>query len=113
MNEQSSLLVENEKMANRLAARVMQITFLILTLVLALNIVGIFEVDMRNMIFAYVTGGILLLLPSFLVFKMKFELGYVKYLTVSGAVAFVTMLCMILTYHVVALYVFPIAIASL
>lgn len=113
MNEQSSLLVENEKMANRLAARVMQITFLILTLVLALNIVGIFKVDMRNMIFAYVTGGILLLLPSFLVFKMKFELGYVKYLTVSGAVAFVTMLCMILTYHVVALYVFPIAIASL
>ena len=113
MGKQSGLLVESERQANKLAAQVMQMTFLFLTLVLILNVVGVFSVDKRNMYFVYAIGGVILLIPSFLVMKMRSEASYIKYMTVSGAVLFIVLLSMILTYHVVALYVFPIAIASL
>ena len=37
----------------------------------------------------------------------------VKYLVIIGAVSFVTLLSITLTYHVVVIYVYPIAISSL
>jgi len=113
MAAQSGFLVENERQANKLAAQVMQVTFLVFTLVFILDIVGVFVVDIGIMAFAYITGSILLLIPSFIVLKLKSEASYVKYLTVIGTVIFVTMLSITLTYHVVVIYVYPIAIASL
>ena len=113
MGAQSGVLMENEKQANKLAAQVMQITFLVFTLVFILDIVGVFVVDLGIMTFAYISGSILLLVPSLFVMKLKIEAGYIKYLTVIGAVIFVTMLSITLTYHVVVIYVYPIAIASL
>ena len=113
MGAQSGVLMENEKQANKLAAQVMQITFLVFTLVFILDIVGVFVVDLGIMTFAYISGSILLLVPSLFVAKLKIEAGYIKYLTVIGAVIFVTMLSITLTYHVVVIYVYPIAIASL
>ena len=113
MAAKSGFLVENERQANKLAAQVMQVTFLVFTLVFILDIVGVFVVDIGIMAFAYITGSVLLLIPSVIVLKLKSEASYVKYLTVIGAVIFVTMLSITLTFHVVVIYVYPIAIASL
>ncbi len=113
MKGTSVILMENEKMANKLAAQVMQISFIFLTMAYVLNIVGVFEVPFGIMTIAYVSGGILLLTPSFIVMKQKKECSYIKYLTVIGSVIFVSMLSVTLSYHVVVLYVYPIAIASL
>ncbi|MBQ8315340.1 MAG: hypothetical protein IJX95_06320 [Lachnospiraceae bacterium] len=113
MVEKNSFLTEHEKQANKLAAQVMQFTFLFLTLVMILNLVGVFTVDKVVMTIAYVVGSIVLIIPSFLIMKFQFNTGVVKYLVVTGAVIFVTLLCMTLTRHVVVFYVYPIAISSL
>lgn len=110
---QNGLLNENEKQANKIVAKVMRITFLIFSLVYLLDWVGIFIVDITIMTIAYFCGGILLLLPTLLVNVLKREHGCIKYVNVACATIFVTLLSITLTYHVVALYVYSIAIASL
>lgn len=113
MAEKNTFLTEHEKQANKLAAQVMQITFLFFTFTYILNIIGVFKVDKVIMTFAYIMGSIVLVIPSFLIMKFKLNSSFVKYLVVIGAVSFVTLLSVTLTYHVVVIYVYPIAIASL
>lgn len=112
MSEKNTFLVEHEKQANRLAAQVMQITFLFFTFAYVLNLIGIFKVDKLIMTVSYVVGSVMLIIPSLLILKFKINSTVVKYIVVVGAVSFVTLLSITLTYHVVVIYVYPIAIAS-
>lgn len=108
------MLKGNESSANLAAAKVMRISAIVLTAVLILNIVGIFIVDMTQMIIAYITGMFLLLVPTVIVNAMKKSSeGFVKYIIVSCAIIFTGILTVILPKHVVLLYVYPIAISSL
>ena len=107
------ILIENEKQANAVVAKVMRITFLIFTLIYLLNCIGIFVINFRTMTASYIGSAVLLLVPTLLVNIMKQEKAYIKYLNVAVAAIFVTLLSITLTYHVVVLYVYPIAIASL
>ena len=109
----NDMLAENEKQANAVAAKVMRVTFIIFTLIYILDIVGIFTVDLGTMTFAYVLGGVLLFIPTVLVNVLKMDGPYIKYVNVFCSAVFVTMLSITLTYHVVVIYVFAIAIASL
>ncbi len=111
--EENGILKENEKQANRVVAKVMRITFLIFTLIYALDIIGIFTVKLGIMTAAYIGGAVFLLMPTLFTNVFKLEKGYIKYLNVIFSILFVTLLCMTLTYHVVVIYVYPIAIASL
>lgn len=113
MSEKNTFLAQQEKQANKLAAQVMQITFLFFTFAYILNHTGIFKVDKGIMTIAYITGSIMLIIPSLLILKFKLNSSFVKYIVVTGAVSFVTFLSITLTYHVVVIYVYPIAIASL
>ena len=108
-----SLLKQNEKEANLIVAKVMRISFIIFTLIFILNVIGIFEVKPAVMTFAYIGGSILLLLPTLLCNFLKVEHWIVKYINVLCAAVFITLLSITLTWHVVAMYVYPIAIASL
>ncbi len=110
---ENGLLRENEVQANKVVAKVMRVTFVIFTLIYILDIVGIFTVDFGIMTIAYIGGSALLLLPTLLVNILKKNDGYVKYVNVIAATIFVTLLSITLTYHVVVLYVYSIAIASL
>ena len=113
MEEKNGVLIQNEKQANRAVAKVMRITFLIFTLVYLLNVFGIFVVDMGIMTLAYVAGSVLLWVPTLLVSVGKQQKSYVKYVLILCAVAFVTIAASTLGYHVVLLYIYAIAIASL
>ncbi len=113
MKERNSFLIEQERQANRLAAQVMQITFLFFTLTYVLNLIDVFKVDKIIMSIAYVVGSVVLIIPSLLILKFKINSHFVKSIVVLGAVSFVTILSVTLTWHVVAIYVYPIAIASL
>lgn len=104
---------ENEKQANKLAAKVMRITFIVFTLIYLLDVTGIFTVKLMIMTVAYVGGSILLLLPTVLVNGLKREDSYIKYVNVCCAALFVALLCATVAFHVVAVYIYPIAIASL
>lgn len=54
-----------------------------------------------------------MLLPPVLILGCKRQDGYLKYLNVVSATAIVMLLSITLAWHVVAFYIFPIAIASL
>ena len=110
---ENRLLMENEKQANRVVAKVMRVTFFIFTLVYLLDLVGIFTVDFGIMTVAYIGGSIMLLVPTLLVNVCKLGSRWVKYVNVTASAVFVTLLSITLTYHVVVIYVYPIAIASL
>lgn len=112
MNE-NSMLRKNEKEANLVVAKVMRITFVIFSLVYVLNVVGVFIIDKTIMTLAYIGGGILLWIPTIMVSFLKIEKGFVKYICVVWSAVFVMLLSTTLTYHVVVIYVYPIAIASL
>ncbi len=113
MEERSGVLIQNERQANRAVAKVMRITFLIFSLVYLLNVVGIFVVDMGIMTLAYVAGSIFLWMPTLIVNVGKQQKGYVKYVLILCAILFVTISASTLGYHVVILYIYAIAIASL
>ena len=113
LGENMSLLMKNEEEANLLVAKVMRITFIIFTLIYLLNVIGLFTVDKAIMTYAYIGGAVLLFLPTIIVNVFKKEGKGIKYISVTCAAAFVTLLSITLTYHVVAIYVYPIAIASL
>lgn len=108
------LLNENEASANLAAAKVMRISIIVLTVVLILNIVGIFIVDMTQMVIAYIAGAVLLAIPTLLTNAMK-KSGevYTKYVCVTCAVIFTGILTVIMPKHSILLYVYPIAISSL
>ena len=107
------ILLENEKQANKTVAKVMGITFCIFTMVYLLNVLGVFIIKDGIMIPAYICSSVLLLLPMILTYLLKVENKYVKYVNVCSSVLFVMLISTTLTYHVVVLYVYPIAIASL
>lgn len=113
MGSKSGVLVQNEKQANKAVAKVMRITFIIFTLVYILNVLGIFIVDMKIMTTAYVLGSVLLWVPTILVNVAKQDGSYVKYALTICAVIFITIVTSTLGYHVVLLYIYAIAIASL
>ena len=112
MTEQK-ILIENEKQANHVAAKVMRIMFLIFTCIYILDLIDIFVVNLTIMTIAYIGSGVLLLLPTLLVDMFKWDNDYIKYINVIAAAIFTTLLSITLTYHVVVIYVYPIAIASL
>ena len=113
MTEENSILMDNEKQANRIVAKVMGTTFVIFTLIYLLNVWGVFEIRAWVMNTAYFGSCVILLFPTLFTFILKVEKPYVKYINVIGAALFVTLLSVTLTYHVVVIYVYPIAIASL
>ena len=108
------LLTENERSANLAVAKVMRISMAVLTVVFILNVLGIFIVEMSQMIVAYLAGMAMLVIPTILcnVLKKTGE-AYVKYVCTSCGVLFTSVLAAILPKHAILLYVYPIAISSL
>lgn len=109
----NSMLSKNETEANGIAAKVMRITFLIFSFVFVLNILGIFKIDGKTMAVCYVTGSVILWLPTVFTWFGSGSAAYLKYVIVVCASVFVLLLSATLTYHVTILYVYGIAIASL
>lgn len=107
------LLKENERGANRAAAKVMLITILVYSVVLVLDIVGIFVIELGTMIAAFAMGCVMLVIPGVIVFGFKRTDPWVKYVIVACAAVFTVIVSVYLSWHAVLLYVYPIAIASL
>lgn len=107
------LLRENERSANLAAAKVMRITILVFALVVLLDILGIFIIDLGTMFTAFGISTALLLIPTLTVCFAKQSGTWVKYLIVLCSVLFTVIVAVTMSWHAVLLYVYPIAIASL
>ncbi len=73
----NGILQENEKTANKIAAKVMRVTFLVFTLIYLLNIFHVFTVDEPVMTIAYIGGSILLFLPTVFTNVLKWEKEFI------------------------------------
>ena len=111
--KQNGMLVRNEIEANRFAAKVMLASVLFVTLFLILKLFGMFVVSLETMTLALSLSTLFLLIPSFIVFILKRQDGWVKYAIVTSAVMAVFMVFSILSHNVILLYSYPVAIASL
>lgn len=109
----SRIIKRNEEDANRTAANVMLLTFAIFTVIYILNVAGIFIIDRPVMTAAYFISAVLLLLPKLLNKLCGTSAKYLKYLYVMFADLFLLVITSTLTYHVVVVYAYPIAIAGL
>lgn len=107
------LLRENERSASIAAAKVMRITILVFALVVLLDILGIFVIDLGTMFTAFGISTALLLIPTVTVRVAKQGGTWVKYVIVLCAVLFTVIVTVTMSWHAVLLYVYPIALASL
>ena len=107
------LLRENERSASIAAAKVMRITILVFALVVVLDILGIFVIDLGTMFAAFGISTALLLIPTPVIRMAKQGAGWVKYVIVLCAVLFTVIVTLTMSWHAVLLFVYPIAIASL
>lgn len=109
----NALLTNNEVEANRFVSKVMRVTTIFFSLVLLLNIVGIFKIDFSIIIPAFILGVICLWIPTILINVLKIQKSYVKYATVICSVFFTSICAYALSFHAVLLYVYPIALSSI
>jgi len=107
------LLEENERSANKAAAKVMRVTAVIFSVALILDILGIFTVKLGVMIGSFVIGTIFLLIPTLIVNVVRSEGRWVKYVITTCAALFILIISTTLSFHAVLVYIYPIAIASL
>lgn len=109
----NGIIEQNEKEANIFVAKAMRITAALLTLIMILNIVGIFIIDMKAMIVGYIIGMIILLIPTVLVNILKVEHPVLKYVFVTIAALFVAIMIITLNWHAIVIFIFAIGIASM
>lgn len=106
------IIKRNEKDANIVVAKIFFITFLLFTVVFLLNVLGVFVIYQPAMILAYVSSSILLLSPLLINKLVPTSSKYLKYIYVSFAALFILIVSTTLTYHVVLVYAYPIALAG-
>ncbi len=104
---------KNEIDANIIVANVMTITFIFFTFVYILNLLGIFIIDALPMNIAYFTGSVFLLLPKLINKAAGTQSSKLKYIYVSLSAAYLLVIISVLTFHVVLMYIYPIAIAGI
>ena len=80
------LLRENERSASIAAAKVMRITILVFALVVVLDILGIFVIDLGTMFAAFGISTALLLIPTPVIRMAKQGAGWVKYVILARSV---------------------------
>ncbi|MDD6036849.1 MAG: methyl-accepting chemotaxis protein [Lachnospiraceae bacterium] len=109
----NGVLMKNEQEANKVVAKVMRVTFLIFTLIYGLNIAGVFVVDNTIMTIAYIFGSVFLWLPTVFGRIGNGTAGCIKYLNMLCASLFILLATVTLTFHVIVIYVYAIAISCL
>ena len=112
MSVKRDVFVDNEVEANKVAAKIIWVTFIIYTVMYLMNVVGIFIVPHFLMTMAYVLGSVVLMIPYVMVKKFDNHSWYVKYIFVFAAALFIALTNAILAFHIVAMFCYPVLIAT-
>ena len=104
---------KNEIEANLLVAKIMRITCLFLLLCLTLDYAGVFTVNKVDMTVAMSIGIITLLIPTLIINVLKREDAWVKYACIFCSILMISILEVILSYHVVLMFLYPTALCSI
>lgn len=113
MNEGKSIIRQNETTSNRVVAKTMRVSAAAMVLVFILNMVGIFTIETNVMLIATIITIILLLIPTLMVNVLKLDAPYLKWIFVSIAIIFESILIITLNWHAIVLFIFAIGIATM
>lgn len=109
----NKIINQNEKDANIMTGKVMGLTFVMFTFIYILNLLGIFIIDQTAMTVAYFISAALLLSPLLINKIFDPSSKWIKYLYVMLTDLFLFVVTTTLTYHVVLIYAYPIALAGM
>lgn len=107
-----NILARNEEDANIKVAKVMRLSVIVFVLVFVLNLFGVFKIEKPIMASAFITGSLLLIVPTVLNYFCNKENPVLKYIYVTIACLFIFLLITLMTFHVVVLYCYPIVLAG-
>ncbi|MDO5382224.1 MAG: HD domain-containing protein [Eubacteriales bacterium] len=107
------VISDNEKFANEKSAKVLRITFYVLSAIYILDLLNIFIIDIEVMTITYAIGSALLWIPTFLNMVFHSEGSFLKYVYIIDLCIFIGVLSTTLTYHIIIIYVLPMAVAVL
>lgn len=113
MDNSISILRKNEREANLFAAQIMRITTIFLIAVYFLNYFRVFIIPKNIMLMTISCGIIILLVPTLLVNILKLQNKYIKYVIGICTIITVAILNITLSFHVVIIFLYPIAIAGM
>jgi len=109
----NNLLIKNEFETNKLCAKIMLASIGFLVVVYLMQILKIFLSDLFQVGIAFSIAAILLLIPAVLVFVLKKENYWIKYLIVTNAALTVAIINIFLSKDVVVLWIYAVTLASL
>ncbi len=107
------ILRQNEYSANKSAAKVMRISVALYTFIFVLDILDVFVIPIHIMAVSFALSALFLYIPTIILYIFKKNGPWLKYVTTICAVMFTTIAASIMSFHVIPLYVYPIAISSL
>lgn len=113
MLQETLIVRQNEAEANRTVANVLLATLCIFTVILILNLCKVFIIDQVLMLVAYGISALLLLSPQVLNRLVDPSNPGLKFIYIVLTNLFLFVIESTLSFHVVVVYAYPIAIASL
>lgn len=113
MLQETLIVRQNEAEANRTVANVLLASFCIFTVILVLNLCKVFIIDQTVMLAAYGISALLLLSPQVLNRVVDPSNPKLKFIYIILTNLFLFVIESTLSFHVVVVYAYPIAIASL
>lgn len=109
----NNLSKQIEIIANVYVAKVMRVCAAFAVLAIVLNAVGVFKVDPKILISSCLASILILLVPSFILFVLKKNEWWFKYVAIISSSIFILLLSTALNFHVTIMFIFPIALASI
>ncbi|HEX2925382.1 MAG TPA: methyl-accepting chemotaxis protein [Ruminiclostridium sp.] len=111
--ENNAILSQNEIEANKFAAKVMMGTNGFVVLVYVLNMLKVFSISVNMMTVSMLIAAAILSVPFVIVYLLKQQAPWVKYVSVTASVLMVATLTTILNFHIIVIFAYPLAISSL
>lgn len=113
MAKDKILTVENDRRANAKAATVLLVWACVIQLVWVLNVLGIFVIDSNIMGIAAIGCGALYCIPFIMVCLLRMNEPSMKYLILGACAAGSGFLYVLLNYHVILMFAFPVVMSLL
>lgn len=98
---------QRERQSNKYVLHCFDVTMAVYTIVLVLNLVGIFIIDKDLMTKSYMVNLFVYLFVKLVLYKNPLKEWYVKYIILLGVLIVHTVMGMYLTYHYIILSVLP------
>lgn len=98
---------QKERQSNQYVIHCFDITMLVYTLVLVLNLIGIFIVDIELMVKSYLINLVVYAIVKIILFKNPLKEWYIKYFILFAVIIVHTVMGVYLTYHQVIITVLP------